>query len=123
MDVPGLADERRRRRCRVRGFAVEGIETLADGDAVLDFEITANRPDCLSLVGMAREVATAYDLPLRCGPSIAAQFRRVRLRSAPALTASAAVATGAAAGGRRRHRRRRSKTRTSARATRARSPT
>ena len=49
----------------VRGFAVEGIETLADGDAVLDFEITANRPDCLSLIGMAREVATAYDLPLR----------------------------------------------------------
>ncbi len=47
----------------VRGFAVEGIETIA-GDAVLDFEVTANRPDCLSIVGMAREVATAYELPL-----------------------------------------------------------
>lgn len=48
----------------VRGFAVEGIERLADGDAILDFEITANRPDCLSVLGMAREVAAAYQLPL-----------------------------------------------------------
>ena len=49
----------------VRGFAVEGIEPLGDADAVLDFEITANRPDCMSVLGMAREVATAYGLPLR----------------------------------------------------------
>lgn len=34
-------------------------------DAVLDFEITANRPDCLSVLGLAREAATAYSLPLR----------------------------------------------------------
>jgi phenylalanyl-tRNA synthetase beta chain len=31
---------------------------------VIDFEITANRPDCLSVLGLAREVATAYDLPV-----------------------------------------------------------
>ena len=49
----------------VRGFAVEGIEPLGTDDATLDFEVTANRPDCLSVVGMAREVATAYRLPLR----------------------------------------------------------
>ena len=30
----------------VRGFAVEGLESLPDGDTVLDFEVTANRPDC-----------------------------------------------------------------------------
>jgi phenylalanyl-tRNA synthetase beta chain len=47
----------------VRGFAVEGIETV-DGETVIDFEVTANRPDCLSIAGMAREVATAYGLPL-----------------------------------------------------------
>ena len=29
-----------------------------EADAVIDFEITANRPDCLSVIGMAREVAT-----------------------------------------------------------------
>ena len=34
-------------------------------DAVIDLEITANRPDCLSVVGIAREVATAYNLPLK----------------------------------------------------------
>jgi len=33
-------------------------------DAVLDFEITANRPDALSVIGLAREAATAYSLPL-----------------------------------------------------------
>ena len=35
------------------------------GDVVLDFEITANRPDCMSVMGMAREVATAYGLQVR----------------------------------------------------------
>lgn len=34
-------------------------------DAVIDFEITANRPDCLSVIGLAREAATAFHLPLR----------------------------------------------------------
>ena len=58
---------------RLRGFEVAAVELRGsrsrdralDGDAVIDFEITANRPDCLSVVGLAREVATAYDLPLR----------------------------------------------------------
>ena len=49
----------------VRGFAVEGLEELPDGDTVLDFEVTANRPDCTSVRGLAREVATAYDLRLQ----------------------------------------------------------
>jgi phenylalanyl-tRNA synthetase beta chain len=51
------------RTLSVRGFAVEGIEHIAD-EAVLDFEVTANRPDCMSMIGMAREVAVAYGLPL-----------------------------------------------------------
>src|SRR5262249_14553435 len=34
-------------------------------DAVLDFEVTSNRPDCMSVMGMAREVATAYGLQVR----------------------------------------------------------
>jgi phenylalanyl-tRNA synthetase beta chain len=50
----------------VRGFAVDGIEGNG-GAAVIDFDITANRPDCMSIVGMAREVATAYRLPLKWG--------------------------------------------------------
>ena len=46
----------------LRGFEVAAIEHIGD-DAVIDFEITANRPDCLSVVGLAREIATAFDLP------------------------------------------------------------
>ena len=53
------------RTMSVRGFAVEGIEPMGADDAVLDFEVTANRPDCMSVMGMAREVATAYGLPVR----------------------------------------------------------
>ena len=48
----------------LRGFEVAAIEDLGGGDAVIDFEITANRPDCLSVLGLAREVATAYDKPI-----------------------------------------------------------
>lgn len=33
-------------------------------DTVYDFEITSNRPDCLSVLGLAREVAATYELPL-----------------------------------------------------------
>jgi phenylalanyl-tRNA synthetase beta chain len=33
------------------------LEILDVSDTVLDFEITPNRPDCLSMLGMAREVA------------------------------------------------------------------
>ena len=48
----------------LRGFEVASVEALPGGDAVIDFEITANRPDCLSVVGLAREVATAFDRPI-----------------------------------------------------------
>jgi phenylalanyl-tRNA synthetase beta chain len=49
------------------GFEVASVDSVSwdVGDAVIDFEITANRPDCLSVIGMAREVATRYDLALR----------------------------------------------------------
>jgi phenylalanyl-tRNA synthetase beta chain len=49
----------------LRGFEVASIEALGDQDAVIDFEITANRPDCLSVLGLAREVATAFDRPVK----------------------------------------------------------
>ena len=63
VDVPEPADDVAA-RLSVRGFAVEGIEGAGD-DAVIDFEVTGNRPDCMSIIGLAREVATAYGLPLR----------------------------------------------------------
>ena len=45
--------------------SVERPEAGPDSDALIDFEITANRPDCLSLAGLAREVATYYRTSLR----------------------------------------------------------
>ena len=63
VDVPATPDEIAG-RLGLRGFEVAAVEPLGGGDAVIDFEITANRPDCLSVLGLAREVATAYDLPL-----------------------------------------------------------
>jgi phenylalanyl-tRNA synthetase beta chain len=45
---------------------INGPRGLTGGDdAVIDLEITANRPDCLSVLGIAREVSTMYDTPLR----------------------------------------------------------
>ena len=57
------------------GFEVASVEpppgAPAEGvDAVIDLEITANRPDCLSVLGIAREVATLYDTLLKM-PSLA----------------------------------------------------
>jgi phenylalanyl-tRNA synthetase beta chain len=51
----------------VMGTVPNGTESVPLGtvpDAVIDFEITANRPDCLSLIGIAREVATKYGTTL-----------------------------------------------------------
>ena len=63
VDVPGTAADVAA-RLSVRGFAVEGIDGSGD-DAVVDFEVTGNRPDCMAVLGLAREVATAFELPLR----------------------------------------------------------
>ena len=65
VDVPATAEEIGA-RMSLRGLALEGLETHGD-DAVLDFDVTANRPDCLSIRGIAREIATAYALPFRQG--------------------------------------------------------
>jgi phenylalanyl-tRNA synthetase beta chain len=46
----------------LRGFEVASVDH--DPIAVIDFDITANRPDCLSVIGLAREAAAAYGLPL-----------------------------------------------------------
>lgn len=40
-------------------------EALGLKNAVVDFEITPNRPDCLSMTGMAREAAATFDTELR----------------------------------------------------------
>ena len=64
VDVTAPAEEVAE-KLALRGFEVAAIEPVGDGDAVIDFEVTANRPDCLSVIGFAREIATLYDLPLK----------------------------------------------------------
>src|SRR5437763_7106408 len=77
----------------LRGFEVASVEPAPNGvrppwhstpasqtrdlaDGIIDFEISANRPDCLSVLGLAREVATLYDVPLLL-PATAAGADRV----------------------------------------------
>ena len=38
---------------------------IGNDDTVVDFEITNNRPDCYSIIGLARETAAAFGKPLR----------------------------------------------------------
>ena len=45
-----------RERLTMVGLAIDAVEQV-NGDSVLDVEVPSNRPDCLSHVGIAREVA------------------------------------------------------------------
>jgi len=47
----------------LRGFEVASVEP--GSNAVIDFEITANRPDCMSHLGIAREASAIWGLPLQ----------------------------------------------------------
>ena len=40
-------------------------EALGLNDTCVEFEITSNRPDCFSIIGLAREAAATYNLPLK----------------------------------------------------------
>ena len=63
VDAPGTPEDIAA-AMSVRGLAVESVDRAGD-DWVLDFETFANRPDTMSVAGIAREVATAYGLPLK----------------------------------------------------------
>jgi phenylalanyl-tRNA synthetase beta chain len=54
------------------GLLVESVSEY-EGTPVLEIEVTSNRPDCLSHIGIAREVAALYGRPLRM-PSIQRQL-------------------------------------------------
>ncbi len=57
------------RRLTAAGLPVETAAFAADGDAVLEFEIFANRPDCMNVYGIAREAAAATGRALCPYPS------------------------------------------------------
>jgi phenylalanyl-tRNA synthetase beta chain len=51
------------REISLRGFEVASVD--AGRLPVIDFEITANRPDCLSHIGLAREASAVWNVPLQ----------------------------------------------------------
>src|SRR5574344_437279 len=40
-------------------------QVIGNDDTVVEFEITNNRPDCYSIIGLAREAAAAFGKPMR----------------------------------------------------------
>ncbi|MEM7457152.1 MAG: phenylalanine--tRNA ligase subunit beta [Planctomycetota bacterium] len=50
-------------RLTMSGLNHEGTDEVG-GDRAIDLEVTSNRPDCLGHIGVAREIAVLYDLPL-----------------------------------------------------------
>lgn len=50
-------------RLSLSGLNHEGTERIGD-DLAIDLEVTSNRGDCLGHIGVAREAAVLYDLPL-----------------------------------------------------------
>src|SRR5271170_5326851 len=63
VDVPATPEEVAA-RLALSGTNIASIEQGAHG-AVIDAEITSNRPDCLGMLGIARELSAIYKLPLR----------------------------------------------------------
>ena len=80
VDAPAGVDELAEKLTQC-GFEVGAVEPWPAGpagpdsapDAVLDIEVTTNRPDCLSVLGVAREVAAAYGADLRTPPAAPAE--------------------------------------------------
>jgi phenylalanyl-tRNA synthetase beta chain len=55
-------------RLALAGTNIAGIDHGPHG-AVIDAEVTSNRPDCLGMLGIAREIAAIYGLPLKTNSS------------------------------------------------------
>src|SRR5215217_2626622 len=70
------------------GITVEGVHPHAD-DFVLDIDLTSNRPDCLSHLGIAREIAAIGGSKLKSNREIEAGAHEIPL---PALLAYEVVA-------------------------------
>ena len=79
-----LAPEALAERLTMAGLEVAGIER-ADGDHVLVLEVTPNRADCLSIIGVAREVAVLTNQRLRPpsvrGSGVGGRSKAVRPRA------------------------------------------
>src|SRR3981081_4938266 len=65
-DFVGVGARRRElaSRLALSGTNIGGVENGAHG-AVIEAEVSSNRPDCLGHYGIAREVAAIYKLPMK----------------------------------------------------------
>src|SRR5258708_12365136 len=63
VDVKATPDELAS-RLALSGTNIGGIENGPHG-AVIDAEVSSNRPDCLGHYGIAREISAIYKLPLK----------------------------------------------------------
>ena len=63
VDVP-VAPQELASRLALAGTNIASVERGPHG-AIIDAEVTSNRPDCLAMLGIAREVSAIYRLPLK----------------------------------------------------------
>ena len=63
----GLSPEDLANRMTMAGLEVEAVLTTGD-DTVFEIEVTPNRPDCLNVLGLAREVSAITDRDLKVLP-------------------------------------------------------
>jgi phenylalanyl-tRNA synthetase beta chain len=68
-------------------------EALGAGDVVFDIEITPNRPDCLSHLGLARELAAWFRLPMQY-PEVRTESPSLQAPAVPHLLESVEVTAG-----------------------------
>ena len=64
------------------------VEALGLDDVVLELEITPNRPDCLSMIGVAREISVTTGNPLRL-PEVNVQQGRTDIHNLTSVTIEA----------------------------------
>lgn len=55
-------------RLMMAGLNLEGVSDV-EGDLAVDLEVTSNRPDCLSHLGVAREVGVLFDRECKLPPA------------------------------------------------------
>jgi phenylalanyl-tRNA synthetase beta chain len=68
-------------RLALSGTNIASIETGAHG-AVIDAEVTSNRPDCLGMLGIVREIGAIYRLPVKINSPKPAESKNARTSEA-----------------------------------------
>jgi phenylalanyl-tRNA synthetase beta chain len=77
VDLGDISTETLVERLAMVGLPVEDVEPFGD-DPVLDVEVTSNRPDCLCIIGIAREAALLFGRSLRLPEGLEGE-RRTRV--------------------------------------------